>query len=275
MRLFLSWSMARSRAVGLALRPRIEHIVQNVDVFVSSADIYGGQEWWAEIKSNAQSCDAAFILVTPENLDRPWLNFEAGAFALMSRPAIPIVIGGSNALLSDSPLRNLQAVTLEDSDKMRDIFVSLDPDRATAIEHSFAREWSQLYADMMEAFEATQPEVDVPEARPSDPVMEEVLSTLRRLDGQYLPPQSGENRHALRARALTAKIRRAMESLGGSVSGAHGEEFSELTITYPPGRAEAAERVLKNELALAGLSYSSFERTGGDRETIVVRIRFS
>jgi len=48
---------------------------------MSETDIYTGERWAAEIEHHLQQANFGIICLTPENLNAPWLLFEAGALS--------------------------------------------------------------------------------------------------------------------------------------------------------------------------------------------------
>src|ERR1017187_3478961 len=74
---FLSWSGERRKAVASALNDWLPPVINAVRPFFSS-DTEKGVDWFEKITENLQNSTGIFCL-TPENLDSPWLHFEAAA----------------------------------------------------------------------------------------------------------------------------------------------------------------------------------------------------
>src|SRR3954463_13096994 len=94
MRVFISWSGEQSRDVALALREWLPAVINRVEPFVSSKDIYAGTRWQAEIAGQLDSSNFGIVCVTRENQGGRWLNFEAGALtkAVQSSRVIPLAV---------------------------------------------------------------------------------------------------------------------------------------------------------------------------------------
>lgn len=81
MNIFLSWSGERSRAVSDLLDEWLQCVIQAVDPWMSSKDIDRGTLWFSEISDQLQSTSIGIICLTKDNIDKPWILFEAGALA--------------------------------------------------------------------------------------------------------------------------------------------------------------------------------------------------
>lgn len=81
MKVFISWSGQRSKLVAAALRQWIPEVIQEVNPWMSSLDLEAGSRWGMEIAEGLKSTDLGIICLTPENLQMPWILFEAGALS--------------------------------------------------------------------------------------------------------------------------------------------------------------------------------------------------
>jgi hypothetical protein len=78
---FISWSGERSRYVAEALRGWLPVVLQAANPWMSAQDAEKGTRWEPEIMSKLEESDIGIVCLTPQNLDSPWLLFEAGALA--------------------------------------------------------------------------------------------------------------------------------------------------------------------------------------------------
>lgn len=112
MKIFISWSGDSSNQYASALKKWMPCVLQSVDVFMSSHDIEKGERWLASIFKNLEDISFGIVVLTPENINAPWVLFEAGALSkdLDKSRLIPILCGVSDSDLSKNPLSSFQYV---------------------------------------------------------------------------------------------------------------------------------------------------------------------
>jgi TIR domain len=81
MKVFISWSGERSKAVAEALRYWLPKVIQALEPWMSANDIEKGTRWRSGIASELEQSSVGIICLTRENLDSPWIHFEAGALS--------------------------------------------------------------------------------------------------------------------------------------------------------------------------------------------------
>lgn len=79
MKIFISWSGVTSHRVATILRDWIPSVIQSVVPYVSSEDIDKGTRWATDIAGELDQSAVGILCVTKDNVNAPWLNFEAGA----------------------------------------------------------------------------------------------------------------------------------------------------------------------------------------------------
>ena len=80
MRVFLSWSGRRSREIAEILYKWLPQVIQSVDPWISS-EMEKGIRWSSEIVRNLEESEVGIICLTRENINEPWILFEAGALS--------------------------------------------------------------------------------------------------------------------------------------------------------------------------------------------------
>lgn len=81
MKVLISWSGERSKAIASALKNWLPNVFQKLQVFMSDHDIQAGARWGSELGGTLESCNFGIICLTPESLESHWLTFEAGALS--------------------------------------------------------------------------------------------------------------------------------------------------------------------------------------------------
>jgi hypothetical protein len=81
MKVFISWSGQVSRELSKHLYDWLPTILQNLELFMSSEDIDKGSRWLSTMAGELQDCNFGLICLTPENLNAPWIHFEAGSLS--------------------------------------------------------------------------------------------------------------------------------------------------------------------------------------------------
>jgi TIR domain len=81
MKIFLSWSGDLSKAFALAFKEWLPFVLQYTKPWVSSEDIDKGARWTADLSKELEDTIHGIAFITKDNMDSPWVNFEAGALS--------------------------------------------------------------------------------------------------------------------------------------------------------------------------------------------------
>lgn len=89
----------------------LESLLQRTKPWMSERDIEAGQRWNSEVSMLLKETHFGVICLTPENVEAPWLLFEAGALAkaVESARVVPVLFGMGKADLT-FPLAQFQSV---------------------------------------------------------------------------------------------------------------------------------------------------------------------
>lgn len=184
MKVFISWSGRRSRAVARALRTWIPQIFPTAVPFMSDNDIPAGARWNPEIASKLEDSNFGILCVTPENTEAPWLMFEAGALAKTVSEArvCPYLIGLEPLDLPNGPLTQFHAQPADENGTF-ELVKSLNGALVTGarpesgLDGVFEKFWPDLRGEIGESVaEGTPP----PRRKPED-MIAEILDIVRGL----------------------------------------------------------------------------------------------
>jgi hypothetical protein len=153
MTVFISWSGERSKAVAHAFKKHLEYVIQGLPTFMSDKDIASGTQWFQEINEKLRKATFGIVCVTPENLEQPWLSFEAGALGNQAEQSrvVPVVFGMSKDNLP-SPLNGFHAVDLDEDGFLRliqSIHEALEyTTKLTVVESAAHSLWPEIEAEL-------------------------------------------------------------------------------------------------------------------------------
>jgi len=80
-KVFISWSGDLSKKIAEELRNWLPAVLQSVKPYFSDDDIDKGTIWNREIFKELEDTNIGLICLTPDNVDKPWINFEAGSLS--------------------------------------------------------------------------------------------------------------------------------------------------------------------------------------------------
>jgi hypothetical protein len=156
---------------------------------VSSEDIEKGARWASELDRELQDTHFGIVCLTPENLQAPWILYEAGALtkSIDHGSAVTVLLNvRKNALTY--PLARFQATEADRDDffrLVRTINRRFGEERHAdaQLETVFDALWPALDARLLELSQGHQlPQVP---ARSDRDILEELMATVRRLSGAF------------------------------------------------------------------------------------------
>lgn len=121
-KVFISWSGERSCKIAKILKEWMPYIIQDIEPYFSSADIDKGARWNTDISKELELACMGILCVTKENLESPWLNFEAGALSKKFDTArvCPLLFDVKpGEITSKSPISQFQMTVINQKDIYR------------------------------------------------------------------------------------------------------------------------------------------------------------
>lgn len=207
MKVFLSWSSALSHRVACELRDWLPSVLQAIKPYVSSEDIDKGTRWSTDIAKELEAASYGIICVTYENLDAPWVHFEAGALSksLEKANVVPFLFGVKRSEVQ-GPLLQFQSVIFEKDDVeklVRGLNKRLESDEQLsddAVGKAFKVWWPQLKEalDGLERAEPARGEKGKAKGAGQPQILEEILELVRTQQRMLSSPETLLPREYLR-----------------------------------------------------------------------------
>ena len=151
MKVFLSWSGTTSHKVACAFREWIPSVIQSIVPYVSSEDIDKGARWSTDIAKELEDSRYGIVCVTKENLNAPWVNFEAGALSkIIEKSFVTPFLFDLKRSDVQGPLLQFQSTVFEKDDILKLLKSinnrSLEPEKLTdeKLAKAFEVWWPQL-----------------------------------------------------------------------------------------------------------------------------------
>jgi hypothetical protein len=183
---FISWSGKRSLSVAQKLREWLPTVVQAARPWMSDTDIEKGTRGLNEIAKALTGIKVGIVCLTSENLNEPWLLFEAGALSKTitddKTRLCTYLLGDLNSHEIKQPLGMFQHTTAK-KDETRKLVHTINKavsDPPVMLEHldkAFDALWPELN-DTIKAIPATA-SGDVAPKRNLDDMVGEILDLVR------------------------------------------------------------------------------------------------
>lgn len=186
MKIFISWSGELSKSIAEIFRQWIPGVIQAVKPYYSQEDITKGARWNQEISKELEASKIGIICLTKENLESPWIMFEAGALSknMENSKVVPLLFGIDPADIQ-GPLVQFQASKFSKSEMKKVIkmvnselgegSLSLD-----VLENVFDMWWGKLEQQIKDAEERAS-KTNNKNSRTERDLLEEVLSLTREI----------------------------------------------------------------------------------------------
>ena len=186
MKVFLSWSGHKSHQVALVFRDWLPSVIQSITPYVSSEDIDKGARWSTDIAKELEDSSFGILCVTKENLEAPWLLFEAGALSKMMDKAsvCPFIFDLKRAEVK-GPILQFQSTIFEKED-VKKLLVTLNKSCGDAglKEESLTKTFEVWWPNLEESLNKIESEKSEDEKGNSDKslnneMLEEILELSR------------------------------------------------------------------------------------------------
>lgn len=183
MKVFISWSGKRSKALANALRDWLPMVLQYVEPWVSDKDISAGDRWAQAIAGELEASNFGIICITPENLHSEWILFESGALSksMLDSKVTPLLYGLELSDLS-GPLSQFQAQKMEEAGVMEIVKainkVAENKTSDQIVDQLVPALWPRLQENLANIPDSESSEKHM---RPQHEILEELVSGVRGL----------------------------------------------------------------------------------------------
>jgi hypothetical protein len=222
MRVFLSWSGDKSKAVAALLDEWLQCVLQAVQPWMSAEHIESGAQWFGEIGDALKDVTIGIVCLTKANREKPWILFEAGALArgLSTQRVITFLVDLQPTDIG-APLSHFNH-SLPTEEGLRKILTTINLRlgeralNAKTLERVFQTYWPQFSEEFQRISEQHPDSSNIP-AREESEKIDEILGYLRSLtrerniadlmsfDIQHSPNLSKSANHWFRSNAEVLK----------------------------------------------------------------------
>lgn len=189
MKVFISWSGETSRKVAIVLREWLPSVIQSLEPYVSSEDIDKGARWSTDISSELDQSSYGILCVTRENLEAPWLNFEAGALSKsVDKSRVSPFLFEVRRSEIQGPILQFQSTTFEKDDVKKLVHGLNKAEDSNSLEETRVDQvfdvWWPKLEEALSRVETATPSEEKPSKgnrsrQPSSEILEELLELLR------------------------------------------------------------------------------------------------
>jgi hypothetical protein len=181
---FISWSGELSRKLAEAVRGWLPAALQFVKPYFSPRDIEKGTKWASMISTELSKSQVGIICLTRDNLDSPWILFEAGALSnnLERSRACTLLFGLEPAEVTE-PLAVFQATrfTKEDFKSLTETINNASGDsklEKSVLDSVFEKWWPELKEQVDKILAEHKPAAQ-DKSRPVPDMVREILELTR------------------------------------------------------------------------------------------------
>lgn len=186
MKVFISWSGERSKGLAQAFREWLPLVLHYVEPWLSEADIEAGERWAQSVAKELAASNFGIICVTSENINSPWVLFEAGALtkSLESSRVIPLLLDLEFSDVS-GPLAQFQAKKLA-RPGIGEVIQSIQKATDQPIPEERAKQlFDALWPELENKLKAIPDDAPTERhMRPQHEILEELVSSVRALDSR-------------------------------------------------------------------------------------------
>lgn len=190
-KVFISWSGDLSKKLAEEVRLWLPGVLQFVKPYFTPNDIEKGTRWSTDITSELESSNAGIICLTKDNINKPWILFEAGALSKnFGKSNVCTILFNLDSADLTGPLTSFQATKFDKTD-FRKLLSTINNTGAesklesTVLNDVFEMWWPKLELKINDILKSHVVENES-NLRSEREILEEVLE-LTRINSKRLP----------------------------------------------------------------------------------------
>ncbi len=116
-KVFISWSGELSKKLAEEVRLWLPGVLQFVKPYFTPNDIEKGTRWSTDIANELESSNVGIICLTKDNINKPWILFEAGALSKnFGKANVCTILFNLDSADLTGPLTSFQATKFDKTD---------------------------------------------------------------------------------------------------------------------------------------------------------------
>jgi hypothetical protein len=200
-KVFISWSGDLSKKLAEEVRLWLPGVLQFVKPYFTPNDIEKGTRWSTDIASELESSNAGIICLTKDNLNKPWILFEAGALSKnFGKSNVCTILFNLDSSDFSGPLTSFQATKFDKAD-FKKLLITVNNTGgdskldAAVLNDVFEMWWPKLETKINEILKNHVVDNDNA-VRSEREILEEVLE-LTRLNSKRIPRRNDSTRESI------------------------------------------------------------------------------
>jgi hypothetical protein len=188
MKIFISWSGERSNRLAQALKGWLSDFFQGDEIFMSTHDIEAGTRWSDKLNNELEKSNFGIMCLTPENLNAPWLLFEAGALSktIDESHVVPYLLDIKPTDVA-GPLSQFQGVTADELGTFKLLQCMNKFRQHNLFDEQLRKTFIKWWIDLKEQIESIPSATEIKQSIRSDrALLEEILQLVRTQSSSFL-----------------------------------------------------------------------------------------
>lgn len=183
-KVFISWSGELSKKLAEEVRLWLPGVLQFVKPYFTPNDIEKGTRWSTDIASELESSNAGIICLTKDNINKPWILFEAGALSKnFGKANVCTILFNLDSADLTGPLTSFQATKFDKTDFKKLLQTINNTGGESKLESAvlndvFEMWWPKLENKLNEIID-THSDSSTENHRPERDILEEILELTR------------------------------------------------------------------------------------------------